>query len=162
MLSEYDHWQWTNFKEPSTKVTLDLIQVYFFWAKATTFTKDMMDYGTRVVAGVTPGKYGQQVHGVPVFDTVRQALKEQPAEASVISVPPTLVKGAVLEALDNGIQLLVVVSERVPRKGRTQHSGIDISPSIETGYGRGSGRGRQESLLAGNGWHCFKKRGDDN
>jgi succinyl-CoA synthetase alpha subunit len=84
--------------------------------EATTFTKDMMDYGTRVVAGVTPGKYGQQVHGVPVFDTVRQALKEQPAEASVISVPPTLVKGAVLEALDNGIQLLVVVSERVPRK----------------------------------------------
>ena len=84
--------------------------------EATTFTKDMMDYGTRVVAGVTPGKYGQQVHEVPVFDTVRQALKEQPAEASVISVPPTLVKGAVLEALDNGIQLLVVVSERVPRK----------------------------------------------
>ncbi len=84
--------------------------------EATTFTKDMVDYGTRVVAGVTPGKKGQQVHGIPVFDTVRQALKEHPAEASVISVPPALVKGAVLEALDNGIGLIVVVSERVPRK----------------------------------------------
>lgn len=84
--------------------------------EAATFTKDMMDYGTKVVAGVTPGKHGQLVHGVPVYDTVRQAMKEYPADASVISVPPALVKGAVLEALDNGIKLLVVVSERVPRK----------------------------------------------
>jgi len=84
--------------------------------EAATFTKDMVDYGTRVVGGVTPGKKGQQVHGVPVYDTVRQALKDHPAEASVISVPPALVKGAVLEALDNGIRLMVVVSERVPRK----------------------------------------------
>jgi succinyl-CoA synthetase alpha subunit len=84
--------------------------------EAATFTKDMVDYGTRVVAGVTPGKKGQQVHGIPVYDTVRQALKDHPAEACVISVPPALVKGAVLEALDNGIGLLVVVSERVPRK----------------------------------------------
>jgi succinyl-CoA synthetase alpha subunit len=84
--------------------------------EAATFTKDMLDYGTRVVGGVTPGKKGQQVHGLAVYDTVRQALKDHPAEASVISVPPALVKGAVLEALDNGIRLLVVVSERVPRK----------------------------------------------
>ena len=84
--------------------------------EAATFTKDMIDYGTRVVAGVTPGKKGQQVHGIPVYDTIRQALKDHPAEASVISVPPALVKGAVLEALDNGIRLMVVVSERVPRK----------------------------------------------
>ncbi len=84
--------------------------------EAATFTQDMLDYGTKVVAGVTPGKKGQRVHGIPVYDTVRQALKEHPAGASVISVPPALVKGAVLEALDNGIQLLVVVSERVPRK----------------------------------------------
>ncbi|MGD8522013.1 MAG: CoA-binding protein [Desulfobacterales bacterium] len=84
--------------------------------EAATFTKDMQDYGTNVLAGVTPGKGGQRVHGIPVFDTVRQALKESPVEATVISVPPALVKGAVLEALDNGIKLLVVVSERVPRK----------------------------------------------
>jgi succinyl-CoA synthetase alpha subunit len=84
--------------------------------EAATFTKDMLAYGTQVVAGVTPGKKGQDVHGVPVFDTVRQAVKNNPANASVISVPPGLVKGAVLEALDNDISLLVVVSERVPRR----------------------------------------------
>jgi succinyl-CoA synthetase alpha subunit len=84
--------------------------------EAATFTKDMLDYGTNVVAGVTPGKQGQSVHGIAVYDTVRHAVKEHAADASVISVPPALVKGAVLEALDNGIKLLVVVSERVPRK----------------------------------------------
>lgn len=84
--------------------------------EATSFTKDMIDYGTKVVAGVTPGKGGQRVHGIPVYDTVRQALRHHPAEASVISVPPALVKGAVLEAIENGITLAVVVSERVPRK----------------------------------------------
>ena len=84
--------------------------------EASSFAKDMLDYGTNVIAGVTPGKMGQKVHGVAVYDTVRQALREHPAEASVISVPPALVKGAVLEALDNGIRLIVVVSERVPRK----------------------------------------------
>lgn len=84
--------------------------------EAVTFTRDMIDYGTKVSAGVTPGKQGQQVHGIPVFDTVRQALMEHPAEASVISVPSTLVKDAVIEALDNEIKLIVVVTERIPRK----------------------------------------------
>jgi len=84
--------------------------------EAASFTKDMLDYGTRVVAGVTPGKQGQEVHGVPVYDTVRGALKNHPADAAVISVPPGMVKGAVLETLENGIKLLVVVTERVPRK----------------------------------------------
>lgn len=84
--------------------------------EATTFTRDMIDYGTEVVAGVTPGKGGQEVYGVPVYDTVRQAVREHPAEASVISVPPSLAKEAVYEALENGIRLLVVVSERIPRK----------------------------------------------
>jgi len=84
--------------------------------EASTFTKDMIDYGTRVVAGVTPGKGGQRVHGVPVFDTVRQALRSHPADAAVISVPPALVNGAAQEAIENGIGLAVVVSERVPRR----------------------------------------------
>lgn len=84
--------------------------------EATSFTKDMIDYGTKVVAGITPGKGGQRVHGVPVYDTVRQAMRECPAEATVISVPPALVKDAVIEAVENGIRLAVVVSERVPRK----------------------------------------------
>ena len=84
--------------------------------EAATFTKDMLDYGTHVVAGVTPGKQGQRVHGIAVYDTVRKAISKHPANASVISVPPALVKGAVLEALANDIKLLVVVTERVPRK----------------------------------------------
>ncbi|MGD8984041.1 MAG: succinate--CoA ligase subunit alpha [Desulfobacteraceae bacterium] len=84
--------------------------------EAASFTKDMMDYGTKVVAGVTPGKQGHQVHGVPVYDTVRGAVREHNAETSVISVPPGMVKGAALEALENGIKLLVVITERVPRK----------------------------------------------
>jgi len=84
--------------------------------EATTFTKDMIDYGTKVVAGVTPGKEGQEVYGVPVYDTVCKAIEKHPADASVISVPPALVKDAVLEALANGIELLVVVSERIPRR----------------------------------------------
>jgi len=84
--------------------------------EAVTFTKDMIDYGSKVVAGVTPGKGGQAVYEVPVFNTVYEALKEYPADASVISVPPGMIKGAALEALSNGIKLLVIVAERVPRK----------------------------------------------
>lgn len=84
--------------------------------EAASFTKDMLDYGTRVVAGVTPGKQGQNVHGVPVFDTIRHAMRQQPATVSVISVPPALVKEAALEAFDNAIKLLVIVTERVPRR----------------------------------------------
>ncbi|MGM0682555.1 MAG: succinate--CoA ligase subunit alpha, partial [Thermodesulfobacteriota bacterium] len=84
--------------------------------EASAFTKDMMDYGTQVVAGVTPGKKGQSVYGVPVYDTVRQAMRQHPAEVSIISVPPALVKGAALEAIENGIELIVIVSERVPRR----------------------------------------------
>ena len=84
--------------------------------EAVTFTKDVIDYGSKVVAGVTPGKGGQTVHGVPVFNTVYEALRENNAEASVISVPPAMIKGAALEALSNGINLLVLVAERVPRR----------------------------------------------
>jgi succinyl-CoA synthetase alpha subunit len=92
--------------------------------EAASFTKDMMDYGTKVVAGVTPGKQGQQIHGVPVYDTVRGALREHAAEASVISVPPAMVKGAALEALENGINLLVIITERVPRKDVIEFLGV--------------------------------------
>jgi succinyl-CoA synthetase alpha subunit len=84
--------------------------------EAASFTKDMIDYGTSVVAGVTPGKGGQVVHGVAVYDTVKAATQDHPARASVISVPPALVKGAALEAMEHGIDLLVIISERVPRR----------------------------------------------
>ncbi|HSO61969.1 MAG TPA: CoA-binding protein [Desulfobacterales bacterium] len=84
--------------------------------EAASFAKDMIDYGTAVVAGVTPGKGGQVVHGVPVYDTMKAAVQASPVQASVISVPPALVKGAALEAMAYGIKLLVIITERVPRR----------------------------------------------
>ena len=77
--------------------------------------KLMKDYGTNVVAGVTPGRKGELVHGIPVYDTVEEANeKEGPLDVSVIFIPAALVKEAALEALDAGINLLVIVPDRVP------------------------------------------------
>ena len=84
--------------------------------EAASFSKDMIDYGSKVVGGVTPGKGGWDVFGIPVFDSVRQAVSKFPANTSIISVPPAGVKGAAFEALDAGIKLLVVITERVPRR----------------------------------------------
>jgi len=77
-------------------------------------TKLMLEYGTKIVAGVTPGKGGQVVHGVPVYDTVIEAVKEHGAEASIIFVPAPLAASAALEALESGIKVLVIVTEHVP------------------------------------------------
>lgn len=78
-------------------------------------TRLMKDYGTRVVAGVTPGKGGGEVYGVPVFDSVQEAWeKTGPIDISVIFVPAALVKNAALEAIDAGVKLLVLVPDRVP------------------------------------------------
>lgn len=84
--------------------------------EAASFSKDMIDYGSKVMGGVTPGKGGWDVYGIPVFDSVRQAVTKFPANTSIISVPPAGVKGAAFEALDAGIKLLVVITERVPRR----------------------------------------------
>ncbi|MBI5959936.1 MAG: CoA-binding protein [Chloroflexi bacterium] len=75
----------------------------------------MKAYGTQVVAGVTPGKGGQTIEGVPVFDTVGEAWEQAgPLDASVLFIPAPLVKSAALEALAAGIKLLVIVPDRVP------------------------------------------------
>src|SRR4030042_1287370 len=75
----------------------------------------MKDYGTNVLAGVTPGRGGQEVYGIPVFDAVEEACEKVGAiEASVIFVPAALVKNAALEALAAGVKLLVIVPDRVP------------------------------------------------
>lgn len=80
-----------------------------------TRTRLMRAYGTQVVAGVTPGKGGQRVETVPVFDTVFEAWEHTgPIDASVIFVPAPLVKSAALEAIAAGIKLLVIVPDRVP------------------------------------------------
>jgi succinyl-CoA synthetase alpha subunit len=75
----------------------------------------MIEYGTQVVAGVTPGKGGQEVDDVPVFDTILEAVEQAgPIDISVLFIPAPLVKGAVLEAIEGGIKLLVIVPDRVP------------------------------------------------
>ncbi len=77
-------------------------------------TRLMLEYGTHIVAGVTPGKYGEKVHGIPVYDTVRQALENHEVDASGVFVPGLLAKNAALEAIDGGIRTVVVVTEGVP------------------------------------------------
>ncbi|MFQ6108131.1 MAG: CoA-binding protein [Candidatus Aminicenantales bacterium] len=78
-------------------------------------TRLMKDYGTKVVAGVTPGKGGSEVYGVPVFDSMEEAMeKAGQIDISVVFVPATLVKNAALEAIDAGVKLLVLVPDRVP------------------------------------------------
>ena len=76
---------------------------------------DMLAYGSNIVAGVTPGKGGEKVQGIPVYDTVGQVLEEHDPAISVISVPAPAVLEAALEAFAHGIELCVIMSERVPR-----------------------------------------------
>ncbi|MBI4544181.1 MAG: succinate--CoA ligase subunit alpha [Gemmatimonadetes bacterium] len=82
-------------------------------------TRQMLEYGTRVVGGVTPGRGGQQFEGpagarVPVFDTMEQAVRETGATASVIYVPPNFAGDAIMEAADAGITLIVAITEGIP------------------------------------------------
>lgn len=77
-------------------------------------TRQCMEYGTRVVAGVTPGKGGQQMDGVPVFNTVAEAVKETGANASMIFVPPPFCADAIMEAADSGVDLIVAITEGIP------------------------------------------------
>jgi len=87
--------------------------------EAVNLTRECIDYGkgAKVVGGVTPGRRGREVHGVPVFDTVEQAVENHgaPINGSVVTVPPAFTKDAVFEAIENGIELVVIVTERIPR-----------------------------------------------
>ncbi len=77
-------------------------------------TRQCLDYGTQVVAGVTPGKGGQQVEGVPVFDTVHEAVQATGANASMIFVPAPFTADAILEAVDARLDVVVAITEGVP------------------------------------------------
>ena len=77
-------------------------------------TLQMLDYGTKVVAGVTPGRGGEQVHGVPVFDSVAEAVAATRANTSVIYVPAPFAADAIYEAADGGVSLIVCITEGVP------------------------------------------------
>ncbi len=78
-------------------------------------TKLMLEYGTKIVAGVTPGKGGAVVHGVPVYDTMEEAVAEHPeANASIVFVPARFAADAVYEAIDAGMKVVVVITEHIP------------------------------------------------
>ena len=83
-------------------------------------TKLMLEYGTKIVAGVTPGKGGTEVHGVPVFDTVEEATSRFKANASIIFVPAPSAKDAVLENIAAGFNPVVVITEGLPVKDEIQ------------------------------------------
>ena len=102
--------------------------------EAVNLTRECLDYGAgaKVVGGVTPGRLGREVHGVPVFDTVAQAVAHHggPIDGSVVTVPPAFTKDAVFEAIENGIKLIVIVTERIPRR--------DVAQMVELATLRGA------------------------
>ncbi len=100
--------------------------------EAVNLTRECLDYGSKIVGGVTPGRKGREVHGVPVFDTVAQAVEHHggPIDGSVVTVPPAFTKDAVLEAIENGIKLIVIVTERIPRG--------DVAEMVELAKMRGA------------------------
>src|SRR5213075_920391 len=102
--------------------------------EAVNLTRECLDYGAgaKVVGGVTPGRLGREVHRLPVFDTVEQAVDHHggPIDGSVVTVPPAFTKDAVFEAIENGIGLIVVVTERIPRR--------DVAEMVELAAMRGA------------------------
>jgi succinyl-CoA synthetase alpha subunit len=83
--------------------------------EAVNLTREGLDYGTKIVGGVTPGRAGRDVYGVPVYDCVRDITKKQQVDASIVTVPPKFTKDAVFEAIEAGVKLVVIVTERIPR-----------------------------------------------
>ncbi len=100
--------------------------------EAVNLTRECLDFGSKIVGGVTPGRKGREVHGVPVFDTVEQAVEHHgaPIDGAVATVPPAFTKDAVFEAIENGIKLIVVVTERIPRR--------DVAEMVELANERGA------------------------
>jgi malate-CoA ligase subunit alpha len=82
--------------------------------KGSFHAKEMIDYGANVVAGVTPGKGGKTVHGVPIFDTVREAVKQTGATTSITFVAPPFAADAIMEAADAGIRLICSITDGIP------------------------------------------------
>lgn len=77
-------------------------------------TKLMLEYGTKIVAGTSPGKGGTRFENVPIYDTVEEVQKEDPADASIIFVPAPFAVDAAMEAIDNGIKTIVIITEHIP------------------------------------------------
>lgn len=83
--------------------------------EAVNMTRECLDYGSKIVGGVTPGRAGRDIYGVPVYDTVRQVMERSHVDGSVVAVPPAFTRDAVMEALEAGVKLIVIVTERIPR-----------------------------------------------
>ncbi|MBW2373793.1 MAG: succinate--CoA ligase subunit alpha [Deltaproteobacteria bacterium] len=99
--------------------------------EAVSLTRENLDYGATIVGGVTPGRAGRDVYGVPVYDCVRDVVTAHgKVEGSIVSVPPGFVKDAIFEAIENGVELIVVVTENVPRK--------DVAQCVELANLRGA------------------------
>ena len=102
--------------------------------EAVNLTRECLDYGVgaKIVGGVTPGRLGREGHGVPVYDTVAQVVEAHggPIDGSVVTVPPAFTKDAVFEAIENGIKIIVIVTERIPRR--------DVAQMVELAALRGA------------------------
>ena len=98
--------------------------------EAVSMVRSSLDYGALIVGGVTPGKGGMSVHGVPVYDSVQQLLQRSRVDAAVISVPAAAARDAALEAIEAGIGLVVITTERIPR--------LDVAQILESARGRGT------------------------
>ena len=99
--------------------------------EAVNLTRENLEYGAEIAAGVTPGRAGREVYGVPVYDCVRDAVAHRGAvEGSVVCVPPAFARDAVFEALEHGIRLVVVVTENIPRR--------DVAQMVELARLRGA------------------------
>jgi succinyl-CoA synthetase alpha subunit len=85
--------------------------------EAVNLTRENLDYGANIIGGVTPGRAGRDVYGVPVYDCVRDIVEAHgEIEGAIVSVPPKFTRDAVFEALENGVKLIVVVTENIPRR----------------------------------------------
>ena len=100
--------------------------------EAVNLTRECLDYGSKIVGGVTPGRRGREVHGVPVFDSVAQLVEEVGTvpDGSVVTVPPAFTRDAVFEAIEAGVRLIVIVTERIPRQ--------DVAQMVELSALRGA------------------------
>src|ERR671917_2700780 len=100
--------------------------------EAVNLTRECLDYGSKIVGGVTPGRKGREVHGVPVYDSVAQLVSElgQVPDGSVVTVPPAFTKDAVFEAIEAGVKIVVIVTERIPR--------YDVAQMVELANLRGA------------------------
>jgi succinyl-CoA synthetase alpha subunit len=84
--------------------------------EALNFTRECLEYGSKIVGGVTPGRSGREVYGVPVYDTVREITAKRKVDGSVITVPLGFAPDAAFEAIDAGIKLIVIITEGIPRR----------------------------------------------